>query len=108
MTGIEKSLAKLKGFDVGIEDHGCFVMFGTFYYENGPCQGLGYVINTAFIQKFMEVFGVEKLQQVNGKSCWVWHTHNGVTKMTPIHKADGREFDIVSWMEDCKKKEKLR
>ena len=100
----EKCLAKLRGFDVGIEDHGCFVMHGTFEYEDSGAQGLGYVINTEFIKKFIAVFRAERLQQVNGKSCWVTHTFDKILKIEPLHKKDGVVFDIVEWSKDCEKK----
>ena len=102
---IEKSLAKLSGFDVGVEDHGCFVMHGTFRYEDGGAQGFGYVINADFIEGVIGVFGVDALQRVNGKSCWVYHTSSNISRLEPLHKSDGKAFDISEWSEKCKKKE---
>lgn len=99
----ERSLAKLRGFDIGIEDHGILTMLGTFEYEEGMCQGLGYCIDTAFLYRFLSVFGVGKLQQVNGKSAWVTHTHDGIIKIEPLHKNDGEAFDIPEWQEWVKK-----
>jgi len=99
----ERSLAKLRGFDVGIEDHGCFVMHGTFEYDDCGAQGFGYIINASFIKRFLEVFNVESLQKVNGKSCWVTHTFDGISKVEPLHKKDGKAFDILKWQEECKK-----
>ena len=69
----ERELAKCEDFDIGIEDHGILVMFGNFRYEGSSCQGFGYAIDTSFLYRFLDVFEVEKLQQVNGKSCWVTH-----------------------------------
>lgn len=99
----ERSLAKLKGFDVGTEDHGILVMYGTFEYDEWGCQGLGYCIDAAFIYRFLDVFGVSKLSEVNGKSCWVTHDDNHIIKLEPLHKKDGKTFDIVEWQEFSKK-----
>lgn len=97
MEKAERSLAKCRGFDIGIEDHGILVMYGTFEYDDGGCQGLGYGIETSFLYRFLSVFSVEMLRQVNGKSCWVTHTNDRITKIEPLHKKDGVPFDIVKW-----------
>lgn len=94
---IERELAKARSFDVGIEDHGILVMFGYFDYEGGGAQGLGYCIDSSFLYRFLSAFGVEKLRDVEGKSCWVTHDDSTIYKIEPLHKKDGTEFDIKLW-----------
>ncbi len=43
-----RALAKCVEFDVGVEDHGCPTLFGYFDYDEGGCQGLGYMVDMAF------------------------------------------------------------
>ena len=100
----ERELAKCRGFDVGIEDHGLLVMLGTFEYEGGGAQGLGCCIEEAFLYRFLSVFGIEQLNQVNGKSCWVTHDNSHIFKIEPLHKRDGAVFDIDEWAEFVKKR----
>ena len=100
----ERDLAKLKGFDIWFEDHGIIAMAGTFHYEGSSCQGFGYCINIEFVKHLMSVFGVEYLQKINGKSCWVTHDHSSIYKLEPIHKEDGKVFDVQKWVDDTKKK----
>ena len=106
---MERELAKLKGFDIWKEDHGIMVMAGSFYYEGGSCQGFGYCINMEFVDGLMEVFFAEKLQQINGKSCWVTRDNDRkIIKLEPLHKEDGRVFDITQWIKNCEKKSKSK
>jgi hypothetical protein len=96
---MERELAKCLGFDIGVEDHGMPYMFGQFDYEDsGRSQGFGYCIDTSFLMRFLAVFGVEKLQQVNGKSCWVTHDISSILKVEPLHKREGRPFDLKEWV----------
>lgn len=95
----ERELAKAKGFDFVIEDHGCPYMEGAFYYEGGSAQGFGYVVNTAFLMRFMAALGVTRLQDVNGKSCWVTHTNDRILLVEPLHKGEGEPFDTSAWIE---------
>ena len=98
-----RSLARCKDFDVGIEDHGILVLFGHFEYDDGGCQGLGYCIDSSFLYRFLNVFDVEQLRGVNGKSCWVTHTDSGIEKIEPLHKKDGTPFAIPEWQEFVKR-----
>ena len=95
-TNYTRSLAKCKNFDFYIHDRG-WGLSGEFEYEDGSCQGLGYIVDTAFILNFMGVFGVELLQDVNNKSCWVTHSSCEIIKIEPLHKKDGKLFDIKEW-----------
>lgn len=38
----ERELAKCEGFDICLEDHGMIIMGGSFDYEGGSAQGIGY------------------------------------------------------------------
>jgi hypothetical protein len=91
-------LARCHGFDLGVEDHGFLVLFGHFQYEDGPAQGLGYQVDRDFLKRFLAALGVERLQEVNGRSCWVTATHSAVLLIEPLHKDQGRAFDIAAWV----------
>ena len=93
----ERELAKAVDFDVQDDDHGGLMLGGHFEYEGGSHQGLGYMIDMEFVRRFMEVFSVHQLQDVNGKSCWVTHDYKGISKIAPLHKGDGQPFDIDDW-----------
>lgn len=93
----ERSLAKCSGFDIMIEDHGILVMDGHFDYEEGTSQGLGYCIDTSFLYRFLGVFGVRHLHDVNGKSCWVTHTNGSIEKLEPLHKSEGTPMIMADW-----------
>ena len=98
----KRSLAKVTGGDLWL-DNGCILLDVTFEYEDGGCQGLGYIINdTSFVKRFMRVFRVDHLSQVNGRSCWVDHSHNGITAIHPLHRKDGEAFDIKEWSREQK------
>lgn len=102
-----RALAKCVRFDVGVEDHGCPTLFGHFEYDESGCQGLGYMVDMAFLMRFMAVFGVSQLQEVNGKSCWVvfdsksnfscGSTSEHIIRIDPLHRAGGRPFSILDW-----------
>jgi hypothetical protein len=106
-----RTLAKLSGFDFGIEDHGFPYLFGTFEYEDGEARGFGYSIEVGFLLRFMGVFGVDRLQRVNGRSCWVvsrdelriGYSSEKIIRIDPLHKKDGTPFDLVAWREWVKK-----
>lgn len=102
---MERSLAKCRGFDFVIEDHGCPFLAGTFEYDDGGCQGLGYVINVAFLMRLLDAVGAESLRELEGRSCWVTHDHSHISKIEPLHKKDGKPFVIAEWQEWTKKNE---
>ena len=97
-------LAKCKEFDVGIEDHGLLVLMGHFEYEEGGVQGLGYAIDGPFIHAFLGALGVDQLKKVENKSCWVTVIDGTIKIIEPLHKKDGKKFDIREWVEAHKKK----
>lgn len=98
MADKERSLAKCSDFDFGIEDHGLPVLFGSFEYDEWGVQGLGYSVDAEFLKRFLAVFGVRQLNDVNGKSCWVTHNNSQILKIEPLHKKDGVPFDIEEWV----------
>ncbi len=94
----ERKLAKCGNFDFGIEDHGMPVLWGDFEYDEGGVQGLGYQVDVAFLMRFMGVFGVREMGDVNGRSCWVVQDDKGdIRRIEPLHRADGEAFDIDEW-----------
>lgn len=99
----ERILAKCVDFDFGIEDHGFPYLHGHFDFEDFGSQGLGYSIDTAFLMRFLGVFGVDRLRQVNGRSCWVTHEGGLIVLIEPLHKKEGNPFDIKAWAEWIRK-----
>ena len=95
--GGEIDLAKLIDFDIWLEDHGSIMFSGHFDYD-GTCQGLANILTIDFIRKFMEVFNVECLREVNGKKCFVEHTHSKIYRLIPLRKDEGTEFDIAEYI----------
>ena len=95
----KKYLAKCHNFDIGMEDHGWLVVFGEFEYEDGGCQGLRYFAHSSFIMRLLAAVGVDKVRELNGKSCWVTATYDKILKIEPLHKKEGRPFDIQEWQD---------
>ena len=93
---MERELAKCKGFDFEIHDRG-YGLRGCFEYESGGCQGLGYIVDVSFILGFLQAVGVNSIQSLENKSCWVTHDHSSITLIEPLHKKDGKPFSIKKW-----------
>ncbi len=99
----EIELARYEKPDVGFEDHGFFILYGSFDYLDSGGQGLGYCIDQNFLESFIRVFGVDCLSECTGL---VWVEHN-TGKIFRIVSVDGkREFDIESWSQNLKNREK--
>lgn len=105
MSGETREVARCRGFDIGSDDHGGLAMLGSFDY-GGSGQGLGYRIDIDFVQRFMAVFGVERLRDVNDKACWVTHSQWNITKIEPLLPTDGVAFDIEAWSQALRAKVK--
>jgi len=103
-----RSLARITECDFMIDDHGLPMLHCMFDYEDGGCQGLGQIVDIAFLMRFMAVFGLEYLRQAKGLSCWVTHVHERIMKIEPLHKRDGRPFDIDEWAQWFHKKQYLK
>ena len=96
--GMERTLAKCVKFDFCIEDHGLPFMTGHFDYEDGGSQGFGYMVDAAFLMRLVEAVGVDSLRALDGKSCWVTHTHDSIVSVEPLHKKQGTPFVIADWV----------
>jgi hypothetical protein len=99
---LEREVARCNGIDVGSDDHGGLMLVGVFEYA-GAGQGLGYRIDTDFLRRFMAVFRVERLRDVNGRACWVTHDNCSVRLIEPLLPAEGTPFDVVAWSEAHKR-----
>ena len=103
----KKHIGRFTKPDVGIEDHGFFIMHGHFDYDEGASQGLGYGIDTEFIRRFIRAFGVYDLSACSGKILWVEHSHAKIYKLIPFtFDEDAEEFDIEAWCKECEDKNK--
>ena len=102
----ERWLGRAEGFDFEIEDHGLPVLSGSF--DGGSfSQGLGYQVDIEFIKRFLRVFGVYKLQEVNGESCWITNRRGNnepIILLEPLYEKDGEAFDIEEWGRELRKK----
>lgn len=97
MTTSTRDHARCKGLDVGIEDHGIFVMHGSFEGD-GWGQGFGHHINEKFIRAMMAVFNVDRVRNMNGRPCWVTHSNSAIHKIEPLFEKDGIAFDVDEWV----------
>lgn len=97
----ERELARVEECEIGIEDHGILTLFISWEYDGSSChQGLGcYAIDAAFLYRIFDCFGVSRLGQIKGKSCWVTHDWGHVSKIEPLHKKDGKPFVIQEWQD---------
>lgn len=94
--GTEMDLATLKErADVGMEDHGIFVLTASFDYGAG-CQGLGYSVDHKFIQRFIGAFGESWLSKCSGE-IFVEHEHGAILRLIPLPTKEGKEFDIAKF-----------
>ena len=93
MSDEKRELARCRGFDFGVEDHGFAFLFGHFEMECGV-QGLGRIMTIEFLKRFLAVFNVARLQQVNGKPCWVTTRKGLIAKIEPLFPREGAAFDI--------------
>jgi hypothetical protein len=96
----QRRLAHASGFDLAIEDHGFLVLYGTFEYEGSWSQGLGYQVDVPFLKRFLGAFGVERLQQVNGRTCYVTSDGGRIHKIEPLPWDPGKSFDINEWRDE--------
>jgi len=92
----KREMARLEGFDIRDDDHGGLCMGGSFKFDAGG-QGFGYRIDIEFVQKLMAVFGVDRLQDVNGKHAWVTHLYSDIRLVEPVLPEEGESFDIHAW-----------
>lgn len=105
MSDAERELARITQADIGDVYNGMPGLAVTFEYEGGCCQGLGsYILDAAFVARFMGAVGVTRLRDAIGKSCWVTYTHSKVLAVEPLHKKDGRPFVIAEWQEWFKRR----
>jgi len=103
MTEVKKDIARVEDLDVGVEDHGCFFMYGGFNF-GGSWQGFGFVINETFIRGILDVFGCDRLQDCNGRICYVERTHSKILRLIPLpFEKHGKIFDIEKWSKEATK-----
>lgn len=97
-TEPKRELARISHADIGEVYNGILGLVVTFEYEGCGVQGLGgYMLEAAMIARFMRAVNVTRLSNAVGKSCWVTHTHDSITKIEPLHAKDGTPFDIPEW-----------
>lgn len=98
MVDRQRELARITSADIGDVYNDMLGLVVAFEYEDGGGQCLsGYLIDAAMVVRFMRAVGVTKLRDAVGKSCWVTHDHGKIYMVEPLHKKDGRPFDIEAW-----------
>lgn len=97
----ERTIARWIHDDLEIEDHGWLILSGHFEYgESGSlCQGWGFFADASFLMRFMGALGVTRLKDTHRKSCWVTRTGGEILLVEPLHRKDGRPFDVREWRE---------
>ncbi len=115
---LEKQLARVKKVDFAYEDHGILTCFVSLDKEDGLHQGFGGYcldsfdkekdrrVGTAagmdYLIRLMNTFGVERLEDINGKMCYGLYDNNTSTlKGIESLKIDGgHKFLIKDWQEE--------
>lgn len=113
---MHKELAKVRSFDLFIEDHGIFTCFLQLDYESGSSQGFGgYSLDgynkddkrregsaagTDFLLRILQTFGVERFEQLEGKVCYAlredqFEPIKGIE--VPSFGGENRTFLISDW-----------
>lgn len=93
----EREVARVTEAEVGLEDHGILTLFLRFEFD-GSSQGLGcYAIDESFLYRVLDCFGVDRISAIKGMSCWVTHDMGKVYRVEPLHKKDGKPFDLEAW-----------
>lgn len=98
----EKLLAVCSGADICVEDHGIPYLNTSFEYDDGGSfQGLGaYMLDGAFVFRFMNALGISELSQAKGTSVWIVKDEkNSISEIHPLHKKNGASFVIKDWQE---------
>jgi len=103
MEDFKREAGRCDGFDIVDDEHGGLGMGGAFNF-GGSGQGLGYRIDIEFVRRFMAVFRVSRLRDVNGKACWVTHSHSDISKIEPLLPDEGTPFNIHAWSAELKSK----
>ena len=105
MSNEVTELAKFKGGDLLIDDHGFLMIEGQFDYEGGGSQGFGYNADSEFIRKFMRAMNATKLRNCNNQIVRVTHTRAAILRIAPIFD-QGVQFDIMQYLKEVKEREK--
>ena len=101
----ERRLARIVRADIADVYNGMLGLVVEFAYDKSSRQGLGgYMLDAAFVIRFMGAIGVDRLSAAVGKSCWVTATHDKVLSVEPLHEEDGRPFVISEWQEWAKRR----
>jgi hypothetical protein len=103
---VEREVARLSGFDFGFEGSWPLLV-GSFNYDGGG-QGLGCSVSIGFLKRFLAVFRVDSLREVNGRACWVTHTDSSILLLEPLLPDEGEPFNIEAWWERKARKQERR
>lgn len=101
----ERKLARIMRADIGDVYNGMLGLVVEFAYDKATRQCLsGYMLDAAFVIRFMRAVGVDRLSEAEGKSCWVTATRNEILSVEPLHAEDGRPFVISEWQDWVKRR----
>lgn len=95
-------LVRAVNFRIELEDHGLIVLAGEFRESGGQCQGLGRHAQDLddFLKKFLAVFNVCDLTNVEGKACWITRRHDGIIyRIDPLFPNEGEPLDLDAPMD---------
>lgn len=109
-SSVEKRLAIIHGCELMRHDCYGFPMLDcTFQYfeednktRGSLHQGLGYIVTMDFVMKFMEVFDVLRLGDIDKQKCWVTNRNGSIVKIEPYKQKNGTTFDITKWQKEQK------
>lgn len=111
---MHRELVRFKHPDLVIEDHGIMILSLECEYESGGISGFpSYALDASMLYRLFGAVGVDSLSKLHGKSCWFVYegeapglgslSGNGLVAIEPLHKKDGKRFDIQEWRDWIKK-----
>lgn len=101
----ERELARIISAEIGDVYNGMLGLVVHFEYESGMHQNLaGYMLDAAFVIRFVRAVGAGVLNECTGRSVWVTHTWDKILKVEPLHARDGKPFVIEEWSEWVKRR----
>lgn len=124
MVTMAKELARVESVFLGIEDHGIFTMvlhldfggshigFGGFFLGHRPegeDRARGTAAGADFICAMLDLFGVDDIKKLVGRTCFVLH-EKSIVSATDIIGLElpafdgGKRFITDEWRADCARK----
>lgn len=81
----QRQVAVYRKPNISNNEHGGVMLDGYFEFEDGSTQAISqYQVNGRFLLALLQVFGVAKLSQIDGKAVWVTHDQRDIVRLDPL------------------------